>query len=90
MEAKVLLISGRVQGVGFRWFAERRARENGVHGYVRNLPDGRVECLAQAEPPTLEAFCDILREGPRASRVDDLQVMPVAVDEAVTSFTVRF
>lgn len=88
MEAKVLLISGRVQGVGFRWFAKTRALQAGVRGYVRNLPDGRVECLAQADPDTLGAFCDILREGPRSSFVEDIHMTPVAVDETVTSFRV--
>ena len=49
----MLLISGRVQGVGFRWFAVREARARDVWGYARNLEDGRVEVLAQAAPETL-------------------------------------
>ncbi len=86
----MLLISGRVQGVGFRWFAEREAQSRDVCGYARNLEDGRVEVLAQADPETLQAFFETLHRGPRASHVEDIQKMPVDVDEALTGFHVRF
>jgi acylphosphatase len=90
VEAYVLLVSGRVQGVGFRWFTEREALRRGVTGYVRNLPDGRVEVRAQAEAATLTAFCARLREGPRASHVDDVEMRPVPVDVELSVFEVRF
>ena len=90
MEAYVLLISGRVQGVGFRWFAEREAQTRDVCGYARNLADGRVEVLAQAGAETLRAFFETLYRGPRASRVEDIQKMAVEVDEALPRFHVRF
>ena len=86
----MLLISGRVQGVGFRWFIEREARAREVCGYARNLEDGRVEVLAQADPETLQAFFKTLYRGPRASRVEDIQRMAVEVDEALSRFHVRF
>jgi len=89
VEAYLVLISGRVQGVGFRWFTEMEARARDVHGYVRNLPDGRVEVLAQADASTLEAFWKCLRIGPRAARVEELSTTPVAVDPELTSFSVR-
>ena len=57
LKAVRILISGRVQGVGFRWFAETRASKLAVAGYVRNLPEGHVEVLAQADEQTLESFC---------------------------------
>jgi acylphosphatase len=57
---------------------------------VRNLPDGRVEVLAQGEAGTLATFCERLREGPRAARVDDVIMTPVSVDSGLTSFNVRF
>ena len=86
----MLLISGRVQGVGFRWFAEREAQTRDVCGYARNLADGRVEVLAQADAETLRAFFETLYRGPRASRVEDIQKMAVEVDEALPRFHVRF
>lgn len=90
MEAYVLLVSGRVQGVGFRWFTEREALRRGVQGYVRNLSDGRVEVWAQADPETLAAFCARLRKGPTAARVDGVEMRPVAVDASLSAFEVRF
>ena len=89
MEARVVLISGRVQGVGFRWFTEREARARDVRGYVRNLPDGRVEVLAQADAATLDLFCERLNVGPRASRVQEMETMRIEVDPELSSFTVR-
>jgi acylphosphatase len=90
VEALVALISGRVQGVGFRWFTEKEARARDVRGYVRNLPDGRVEVLAQGDAPALAMFCERLREGPRASRVEDIETFDIEVDPELSSFTVRF
>lgn len=66
-------VTGRVQGVGFRWWAQARARQLGLHGYAGNLPDGRVQVVAEGERGACEALLDALR-GPRApgavSRVD--------------------
>ena len=90
MEAYVVVISGRVQGVGFRWFTEKEARARDVCGYVRNLPDGRVEVFAQGDESTLASFCGRLREGPGAAHVEDFDMTPVSVDSELTSFSVRF
>jgi acylphosphatase len=68
-----LRLSGRVQGVGFRWFTRAAAQELGLTGLVRNLPDGRVEVEAAGEPERLEAFRRRLREGPPGSRVAALE-----------------
>ena len=89
MQAFVLIVSGRVQGVGFRWFTEREAVKRNIRGYVRNLEDGRVEILAQAEPPVLEEFCERIRRGPSTSRVDLVDTRTVEVDMALSSFRVR-
>jgi acylphosphatase len=73
-------VSGKVQGVGFRWFTRNAARELGLAGCVRNLPDGRVEAEAAGEPERLEAFRARLRQGPPGSRVTDLveqEISPV-------------
>lgn len=75
-----LVLSGRVQGVGFRWFTRKAAQELGVAGRVRNLPDGRVEVEAAGEPGSLDAFRERLREGPSGSRVtglEELEISPV-------------
>jgi acylphosphatase len=73
-------IGGRVQGVGFRWFVRREARELGLAGRVRNLPDGRVEVEVAGAPERLDAFRERLRQGPPGSRVTGLteqEISPV-------------
>ena len=69
-QAKRFYVSGRVQGVGFRFFAERTATGLGVGGYVRNLFDGRVEVYAIGSAEQLEALRNTLRRGPRMAVVD--------------------
>jgi acylphosphatase len=72
--ARRFLISGRVQGVGFRWFAQDTALREGAAGWVRNLPDGRVEALVEGEPETVTCVERALRSGPRGARVDHIDV----------------
>ncbi|HXX37251.1 MAG TPA: acylphosphatase [bacterium] len=67
-------VSGRVQGVGFRDFTRREARRLGLAGYVRNLPDGRVEVLAEGARGTLESLLSVLRDGPPGAWVRGVQV----------------
>lgn len=84
------LVSGRVQGVGFRWFVARRARELAVTGFVRNLPDGRVEVVAAGEPGALEMLCRVLHEGPPAARVQTVETLELALDPPpVATFEIR-
>jgi len=73
MEAARFLVSGRVQGVGFRASARHRARAIGLSGYARNLADGRVEVFAQGEPADIEQFARWLQNGPPLARVDEVQ-----------------
>jgi len=73
-ETRRFLVSGRVQGVGFRWFVEREAATLGVTGWVRNREDGRVEVMATGTREQLAALHRRLREGPRAARVDEVAV----------------
>ena len=72
--ARIVFVHGRVQGVGFRWFATQRADELGVAGWVRNRYDGSVEAWCEGEPAAVEALLDALREGPRFARVDGVDV----------------
>jgi acylphosphatase len=89
VQAYVFIVSGMVQGVGFRWFAEREASKRSVRGYVRNLDDGRVEILAQADAARLEEFRERIQSGPSASRVDRVEVREVDVDRELLSFRIR-
>ncbi len=74
MSARRAVVQGRVQGVGFRFFAERAARELGVRGWVRNLPDGSVEAVAEGDDEALATFIERLQRGPLSSRVDRVDV----------------
>ncbi len=67
-------VSGMVQGVGFRYFVVDAAHDVAAVGWVRNLRDGRVEVVAEGPRPTLETLLAMLRQGPRASRVDEVNV----------------
>ena len=69
-----VVVSGRVQGVFFRAETSRLARSRGVAGWVRNLPDGRVEVAADGETDSVERFERAIRHGPRGARVDEVEV----------------
>jgi acylphosphatase len=68
------VISGRVQGVGFRWFTQDTATREGVKGWVRNLPDGRVEALLEGEEEAVTRVERAIRSGPRGARVENVYV----------------
>lgn len=70
-----VLISGRVQGVGYRYFAERWAGELGLTGWVRNLHDGRVEVVAEGPRSKLDEFLGRLKTGPRLAVVEDFEAV---------------
>ena len=89
IEARRYVVRGRVQGVGFRWFVEREAHLLGIAGWVRNRSDGSVEVLAQGTPEQLAGLHSRLREGPRASRVDDVLVSPESADQGLNSFRIE-
>ena len=69
-----VLIDGRVQGVAYRFFAEKYAGSLGITGWVRNLEDGRVEVLAEGSAGDVATFLDRLKEGPRLARVERFDV----------------
>ncbi len=84
-----ILVSGRVQGVGFRFFAARQARRLGVGGSVRNLPDGRVEVVAEGDRAALEALVAALREGPPGAAVRDIRVDWAEAAGRAIAFTIQ-
>jgi acylphosphatase len=71
--ARRYVVSGRVQGVGFRFFTQDAARREGLAGSVRNLPDGRVEVEAEGDIDAMARFERALHMGPPGARVDDVQ-----------------
>jgi acylphosphatase len=87
--ARRFQVRGRVQGVGFRWFVEREAHILQVAGWVRNNPDGTVEVLAQGTRDQLAGLHSRLREGPRAARIDDVEVSDAEPERGLISFQIR-
>ena len=73
--ARRFLISGRVQGVGFRWFAQNAAIREGVVGWVTNLDDGRVEAFVEGDEDSVTRVERALRSGPPGGRVDQVSVV---------------
>ena len=86
--ARRYLISGRVQGVGYRYFAQRVASEIGVTGWASNLPDGRVEAHANGTKKQLDEFEARLRQGPRSADVETFEVSETAVS-GTAGFDIR-
>ncbi|HKW19051.1 MAG TPA: acylphosphatase [Terriglobales bacterium] len=87
--ARNYIVRGRVQGVGFRWFVEREARALGVAGWVRNRADGTVEVLAMGTREQLSNLHSRLRQGPRASRVDEVEISETQPVEGLNSFRIE-
>lgn len=81
-------VTGRVQGVGMRWSCATEAQRAGVAGWVRNLPDGRVEAVLEGEDDAVDRVLRWLRTGPPAARVDDVSVR-VSEPEGEQGFRVR-
>jgi acylphosphatase len=73
--ARRIFVSGRVQGVGFRWFMQDAAAREGVHGWVRNLPDGRVEAFVEGEAEAVTRVERAVRSGPRGARIETVYVV---------------
>ena len=82
-------VTGRVHGVGFRYFVLREAQVLGLVGWVANVPDGSVECVAEGPRDRLEAFLERLRAGPPAAIVDGVSAAWMDATGAFASFSVR-
>ncbi len=83
------IVSGRVQGVGYRASAAHEGRRSGLTGWVRNRPDGTVEVDAQGDETVLEAFLVYLRQGPMGARVKMVDVEWLAAAPTLGPFEIR-
>ena len=87
--ARKFFIRGMVQGVGYRYFAQRSAARHQVRGYVRNLDDGRVEAFAQGSEPSVEAFKHDLTAGPTYSSVEEVEEIVLEPNKTYSSFRIE-
>ncbi len=87
--ARKFLISGEVQGVGYRFFAQRAAARHQVVGYVRNLPDGRVEAFVEGLMGSVETFKHDLATGPAMARVENVEEINLEPTGEYSSFRVE-
>lgn len=89
MIARKYLISGEVQGVGYRYFAQRSSAKHQVRGYVKNLADGRVEVLVEGIAKAVEAFRQDLAAGPAHSRVGQIEELVIEPSGSYSTFRVE-
>ncbi|TVR74466.1 MAG: acylphosphatase [Spirochaetaceae bacterium] len=90
MNAVEIRVHGRVQGVGFRYYACREAARVGVTGWVRNEPDGTVLVHAEGSPDQLRQMEDFLRRGPSYARVDSVDIRRPPATGTFRSFNVEY
>lgn len=81
MRAVEIYVSGVVQGVGFRYYTTRIAKEIGIKGFVKNLPDGRVYIYAVGEDSALEKFISSIRQGPPLAVVRNIEIKETEIKE---------
>lgn len=84
-----ILVSGRVQGVYFRLFTQNKAKHLAINGSAKNLPDGRVEIIAEAEKMAIENFIKWCRKGPITARVDQIEITELQYDGSLNSFEIK-
>ncbi len=85
-----IVVSGRVQGVSYRANTQRQANQLGIHGWVKNLPDGRVEIVARAEQGPLDQFLDWCRSGPTFAKVTDVNVEELSAADLRSEFHILY
>ena len=83
-------ISGRVQGVGFRYFTQREGERLGLVGWVKNLPNSDVEAEAEGDEARVDEFVEAVRRGPPASRVLNFQIDEIPANYRDVGFDIRF
>lgn len=83
-------IEGKVQGVGFRHFVKINARQIGVNGWVKNLPDGRVEVVFEGSEAQINEMIECCKQGPRSGRVSNIHVHLEETDHSFEDFQVKY
>ena len=89
MQAKRIVVHGRVQGVGFRYFVQHAANRLGLTGNVRNCPDSTVEILVEGNPKKIIEFINEVERGPSLARVQRVDVADIPVDGTYGSFLIE-
>jgi acylphosphatase len=84
-----IYISGIVQGVSFRYYTLQEANRAGVTGWVRNLPDGRVEAVIEGDDAAVERLLAWCRQGPRGAHVEHVEVLPETATGDYRAFRIR-
>ncbi|HDN64882.1 MAG TPA: acylphosphatase [Methanosarcinales archaeon] len=93
MKTVRIIVTGRVQGVGFRYFTVRCANDLGLCGWVRNLPDGSVETAIQGQGEKIEEMIGLLKQGPGAANVSGLEIEEIESESGsaeLSGFAMRF
>ncbi len=85
-----ITVTGKVQGVGYRYFVAKRANQIGLKGFVKNLPDGDVVLQAQGSKSDIETLIDFLKIGPKLSRVDSVIVKWLDSSPEYSSFSITY
>jgi acylphosphatase len=85
-----IIVSGKVQGVGFRYFSQMKANTYGITGWVRNLPNGDVEIIAEGNKEDLALFLGSIKEGNPFSRVNHIETEEMNEISGFTSFTIKY
>ncbi len=85
-----IYLSGRVQGVGFRAFVRKNARLLDLEGWVKNLPDGRVEAIVAGPEKKVEKLIDLMRDGPDLARVSDIEITTMEVCNPGKPFAIKY
>ena len=85
-----VLITGKVQGVGFRNFTQMNAKQLGINGYAKNLPNGKVEVVAEGDKAQLDALITLLKQGPRFARVESLEADERPFTGEYKTFGIRY
>lgn len=85
-----IVVSGKVQGVGYRYFAQMKAVQFGITGWVKNRSDGAVEMVTTGTKENLDLFIDEIRRGNPFSTVDQIEISEISTGEKYQSFTIKY
>ena len=89
IQAKHIIVQGRVQGVGFRYFVRDAGKKHGLTGDARNCPDGTVEIIVEGDAAEINGFIEEVERGPALSRVERVDISDIPAQSAYNSFLVE-